>query len=115
MTRRHPLLYPTTILMLCALLLAALPAAASEAPTKRGRASWYSDDLHGKKTASGEAYDLNALTAAHKTLPLGTVVRVTNLANGRSVLVTVNDRVYGQMTPGRVAELVEKENGHADD
>ncbi|WP_353114831.1 septal ring lytic transglycosylase RlpA family protein [Nitratidesulfovibrio sp.] len=92
MTRRHPLRYLTTILMFCALLAASLPAAASEAPAKRGRASWYGDDLHGKKTASGEAYDMNALTAAHKTLPLGTVVRVTNLSNGRSVLVTVNDR-----------------------
>lgn len=57
-----------------------------------GLAVFYSDSLHGKKTASGEPYDKNALTAAHKHLPFGTVLRVTNLSNRRFVEVRVNDR-----------------------
>lgn len=92
MTRRLFLLCLTAFLSLCALLDAPLPASAREAPTRRGYASWYGGDLHGRKTASGEPFDMHAPTAAHKTLPLGTVVRVTNLSNGRSVLVAVNDR-----------------------
>jgi rare lipoprotein A len=57
-----------------------------------GKASWYGAFHHGRRTASGEPFDMNALTAAHRTLPLGTRLRVTNLANGRSVDVRVNDR-----------------------
>jgi rare lipoprotein A len=57
-----------------------------------GLASWYGRELQGNLTASGEAYDLNALTAAHQTLPFGTILRVTNLANWKSVLLRVNDR-----------------------
>ena len=57
-----------------------------------GLAAYYSDALHGRTTANGETYDKNALTAAHKTLPFGTVVRVTNLVNRRSVEVRINDR-----------------------
>lgn len=57
-----------------------------------GQASYYSDKFHNKKTANGERYDKNALTAAHRTLPMGTVVRVTNLRNGRQVLLRINDR-----------------------
>ncbi len=57
-----------------------------------GIASWYGDAFHGKTTANGEAFDMNALTAAHKTLPLPTNVRVTNLDNGRSIVLRVNDR-----------------------
>jgi rare lipoprotein A len=57
-----------------------------------GKASWYGRFHHGRRTASGEIFDMRALTAAHRTLPLGTRVRVTNLANGRSVEVRVNDR-----------------------
>ncbi len=68
-----------------------------------GKASYYSDDLHGKKTASGEAYDKNALTAAHPKLPFGTKVRVTNIENGKSVIVRINDR--GPHTGGRVIDL----------
>lgn len=55
-------------------------------------ASWYGPGFHGKKTASGERYDMNALTAAHKTLPFGTKVKITNVKNGKSVVVTINDR-----------------------
>src|SRR4030095_13365558 len=58
-----------------------------------GTASFYSDKFEGKKTVSGQAYDKSALTASHKKLPYGTKVQVTNLANGKSVVVTVNDRM----------------------
>jgi rare lipoprotein A len=57
-----------------------------------GNATWYGNSFHGKYTASGELFDTNKLTAAHKTLPFGTVVRVTNLSNNLSVLVRINDR-----------------------
>jgi rare lipoprotein A len=56
-------------------------------------AAFYSDNFQGKKTASGEAYDKNGLTASHKKLAYGTKVKVTNVANGKSVVVTVNDRM----------------------
>lgn len=75
----------------------ALPIAPSPPPqpelyAKEGRASWYGDKHHGQQTASGEVYDKNALTAAHRTLPFGTRVRVTNLENSQSVELTVTDR-----------------------
>ncbi|GAB6068590.1 hypothetical protein JCM13664_19100 [Methylothermus subterraneus] len=60
---------------------------------KRGIASWYGRRFHGRPTASGEAFDRNGLTAAHPSLPLGTYLKVTNLNNGRSVVVKVNDRL----------------------
>lgn len=68
-----------------------------------GQASWYGRHHHGKRTASGEIYDMNKLTAAHRTLPLGTRVLVTNLENGRSVEVRVNDR--GPFARSRVIDL----------
>ena len=80
-----------------------LPAPAPEDFEQSGIASWYGRQHHGKRTASGEAYDMNALTAAHRTLPLGTRVRVTNLDNGRSVDVRINDR--GPFAGRRVIDL----------
>ena len=68
-----------------------------------GRISYYADKFHGRPTASGEPYDSDGLTMAHRTLPLGTQVLITNAANQRSVVVTVNDR--GPFTGGRVADL----------
>jgi rare lipoprotein A len=68
-----------------------------------GVASWYGKDFHGKKTANGEIYNMHDLTAAHRTLPLGTVVRVTNLDNGKSVQVRINDR--GPYIHGRLIDL----------
>lgn len=59
---------------------------------KVGVASWYGNDFHNKKTANGETYNMNDFTAAHKTLPLPSVVKITNLENGKSVIVRVNDR-----------------------
>jgi rare lipoprotein A len=68
-----------------------------------GTASWYGEDFDGKPTASGEDYDMYDMTAAHPTLPLGSYVRVTNLHNGRAVVVKVNDR--GPIVPGRIIDL----------
>ncbi len=68
-----------------------------------GTASWYGRPYHGRKTASGQIYNMNAPTAAHPTLPLGTLVRVTNLANHRSVVLTVNDR--GPFAKGRIIDV----------
>lgn len=69
----------------------------------RGLASWYGAVWNGRKTASGETFDETKLTAAHKTLPLGTLVRVTNLDSMRSVIVKINDR--GTLAPNRVIDL----------
>jgi rare lipoprotein A len=71
--------------------------------SQRGLASWYGKDFHGRKTSNGEIYNMYAMTAAHKTLPLGTHVRVKNLKNGRSVQVRVNDR--GPFVRGRIIDL----------
>ncbi|MCI0512323.1 septal ring lytic transglycosylase RlpA family protein [candidate division KSB1 bacterium] len=71
--------------------------------TETGRASYYSDQLQGRSTASGEPYDRNKLTAAHRTLAFGTMVRVTNLANGKSVQVRINDR--GPFAKNRIIDL----------
>jgi len=68
-----------------------------------GVASWYGDPFHGRKTANGETYDMNALTAAHRTLPLPSIVRVTNLENGRAITVRVNDR--GPFAHGRIIDM----------
>lgn len=68
-----------------------------------GIASWYGPNFHGKYTADGEIFDMNALTAAHKTLPLPSIVRVTNLDNGRSIKLRVNDR--GPFVKGRIIDV----------
>jgi rare lipoprotein A len=69
----------------------------------RGKASWYGPRFHGKKTANGDIFDQGKLTAAHKTLPLGTKAIVTNLENGQSVEVEINDR--GPYVPGRMIDV----------
>jgi rare lipoprotein A len=68
-----------------------------------GLASWYGPGFHGKQTANGEIYDMNALTAAHKTLPMPVRVRVTNLQNGRSIVLRINDR--GPFVNGRIIDV----------
>lgn len=70
---------------------------------RRGTASWYGYRFHGRRTASGERFNASAYTAAHRSLPFGTKVRVTNLRNGRSVIVRINDR--GPYARGRVIDL----------
>jgi rare lipoprotein A len=71
--------------------------------SQRGIASWYGRKFHGRKTSNGEIYDMYAMTAAHKTLPLGVYVRVTRLDDGRSIVVRVNDR--GPFVAGRIIDL----------
>jgi len=80
----------------------AAPAGKPET-TQVGTASWYGPGFHGRETASGETFDQHALTAAHRTLPLGTEAKVTNLATGQSVQVTINDR--GPYVQGRQLDL----------
>jgi rare lipoprotein A len=75
----------------------------SPGSTERGIASWYGPGFHGKPTSSGEIYDMHQLTAAHRTLPLGTLVRVINLENGLQTKVRVNDR--GPFIRGRIIDL----------
>jgi rare lipoprotein A len=76
---------------------------AKPTPYQVGTASWYGSYFHGKETASGEAFNMYDLTAAHPSLPLGTYVKVTNLRNGRAVVVRVNDR--GPVVDGRIIDL----------
>lgn len=87
--------------------LISLPATASarvkKGHTQKGVASYYHDSLHGRKTASGEVYNKRLPSAAHKSLPLGTKVRVTKLSNGKSIVVRVNDR--GPFIKGRIIDL----------
>ncbi|HEY9734651.1 MAG TPA: septal ring lytic transglycosylase RlpA family protein [Trichocoleus sp.] len=82
-----------------------LPEASTLAVTSvlSGMASWYGPGFHGRRSASGEVFDQNAMTAAHRTLPFGTEVRVTNLSNNRQVVVRINDR--GPFGHGRVLDL----------
>ena len=77
--------------------------AGSVAQVLTGAASWYGPKFHGRLTANGERFDMDGLTAAHKTLPFGTKLRVTNPANGKSVIVRVNDR--GPYAGHRVIDL----------
>ena len=78
-------------------------SAAAGAPIERGTASWYGPKFDGRQTASGERYDMRSLTAAHPTLPFGTLVQVTNLLNGRQVVVRINDR--GPFVHHRIIDL----------
>ncbi|MEM7107449.1 MAG: septal ring lytic transglycosylase RlpA family protein [Bacteroidota bacterium] len=89
------------------LLIFALVLPSFSLPTlqrvEHGKASFYADKFKGRKTASGEKYTPSKLTAAHKKLPFGTLVKVTNLKNGLSVKVVINDR--GPFVPGRIIDL----------
>lgn len=85
------------------LFLAACSTGIRTGKSEVGEASWYGRRHQGKRTASGERYDERALTAAHPSLPLGSRARVTNLENGRSVVVRVNDR--GPFVAGRIIDL----------
>ncbi len=79
------------------------PIASAQGYEEEGIASWYGREFHGRPTSSGVPYDMHALTAAHKTLPLGTYVKVLNLKNRRSVVLCVNDR--GPFVSGRIIDL----------
>ena len=79
------------------------PQVAKTKPYQIGTASWYGETFEGKPTASGEPYEMYDMTAAHLKLPMGSYVKVTNLRNGKSVVVRVNDR--GPVVPGRIIDL----------
>lgn len=94
------------LLPLAALLLAGCASQGVVDPhgyRAEGQASWYGAQHQGKPTASGERFDQNALTAAHRQLPFGTRVRVTHLSSGRQVIVRINDR--GPFSKGRIIDL----------
>src|SRR3954452_12124765 len=100
MTNPSSLLAITGVVLGCAL---GSVSAADAKPLQSGAASWYGPGFHGKRTANGERFNTHALTAAHKTLPFGTQVRVTNEHTGSSVVVRINDR--GPYAHGRVIDL----------
>jgi rare lipoprotein A len=84
----------------------ARPSTTSRTPKAKpqvGEASWYGPGFHGRRTASGEIFDMHAISAAHRTLPLGTVIEVRNLENGRTLVARVNDR--GPWVHGRIVDL----------
>ena len=84
--------------------MSAVPTAASAGSKSfSGGASYYGKQFHGRRTANGESFNMNSMTAAHKTLPFGTKVKVTNRSNGKSVVVRINDR--GPYVGGRVIDL----------
>ena len=85
------------------LLLLLLAGCATRGPSEVGVASYYSHPFHGRQTASGRTYNHNKLTAAHPTLPFGTRVRVTNLRNGRKIVLTITDR--GPYANGRIIDV----------
>jgi rare lipoprotein A len=92
------------ILSLIVIMILVGGVVAAQMPTLfYGEASWYGDRFHGRKTANGETYDMQQMTAAHRTLPFGTLVRVTNLENDRSVVVRINDR--GPFIAGRILDV----------
>lgn len=91
------------VLALAATALLFTGAATAGGYDRTGEASWYGKRYQGRTTANGESFDMNALTAAHRRLPFGTMVRVTNLANKRSLVVRINDR--GPYAGGRIIDL----------
>jgi peptidoglycan lytic transglycosylase len=99
-----------TLAVVAGLVVACAGPRAATRPTpavvgaeERGLASWYGHPYHGRRTSSGEVYDMNAMTAAHRTLPFSTWLRVENLNNGRAVRVRVNDR--GPFVDGRIVDV----------
>ena len=102
MTRRHALL-PVLFLILLAAGCSSSRPRSPGGSRERGVASWYGPGFHGRYTASGERYDMRAMTAAHQTLPFGTLVEVRNLENGAVARVRINDR--GPFKKNRILDL----------
>lgn len=100
--------FPTRHLLMLMCFVLLLSSSCARKFTESGKASYYGDGdgYHGRKTANGEIFNQRKLTAAHKTLPFGTIVRVTNLSNGRTVKVRINDR--GPYVRGRIIDLSTK-------
>ncbi|MGZ8487004.1 MAG: septal ring lytic transglycosylase RlpA family protein [Candidatus Binatia bacterium] len=107
MTRRYLFFVALALASACSIppsrVRVPVPPAADSRASQTGIASWYGPGFHGKATASGEIYNQDEMTAAHQTLPLGTKVMVTNMENGRSAEVLVNDR--GPFAKGRIIDL----------
>ncbi len=101
--RKKVLAHIAIVSVLCAWNAGIVEAAEKKKHALEGTACWYGKDFHGKRTANGERFDMNKLTAAHRTLPFGTMVEVTNLSNGKKVIVRINDR--GPYTKGRIIDL----------
>ena len=93
-------------LCLLSIIFLVLLSSCARKITENGKASYYADKFQGRRTASGEIFRQRRMTAAHKTLPFGTKVRVTNLSNGRSIKVRINDR--GPFVAGRIIDLSKK-------
>jgi len=106
MTRRLAALIFICLLPLACAKKPMKPADVSKKWSEKGTASWYGDEFKGRPTASGEIFDPDKMTAAHKTLPLGTIVRVKNLDNGREAELKVNDR--GPFVRGRIIDCSKK-------
>ncbi len=100
-TYSHPTMRPYTVRG-----IKYYPTIVSVGDTFKGNASWYGPDFDGKLTSNGETYDMHAMTAAHKTLPMNTIVKVTNLRNGLSTVVRINDR--GPFVATRIIDLSNK-------
>jgi rare lipoprotein A len=109
---KNPRRYCATLMFACALIIVSLSGCGRKVSPKiptgfqTGKASWYGQKFHNKRTASGEKFDMGKLTAAHRTLPFNTIVRVENLKNGRKVDVRINDR--GPFAEGRIIDLSRK-------
>ncbi|WP_346317073.1 septal ring lytic transglycosylase RlpA family protein [Chitinophaga sp. YIM B06452] len=97
---------PKNLMPILAAIVLLSTASCSRKVTQAGKASYYADKFQGRKTANGETFRQNRMTAAHQTLPFGTKVKVTNLANGKTVKVRVNDR--GPFVAGRIIDLSKK-------
>ena len=95
--------FSLTLTVAWLLVFASSVQSASVGDTETGIAAYYSNVFHGRRTANGERYDKNAYTAAHKRLPFGTRVRITNLENGKSVVLKINDR--GPSTENRIVDV----------
>lgn len=106
MSRKEVMLLKFAFSSLIAILGFSLPGCAhklAKGSTQQGAASWYGESHHGQRTAGGEKFDMNALTAAHRTLPMNSVVQVTSMSSGKSVAVRINDR--GPFTGGRIIDV----------
>jgi rare lipoprotein A len=102
MAAKRILLYLTSLILL-SFSISACAHKLTVGGTQKGRASWYGDSHQGKRTASGEKFNMGELTAAHRTLPMNSIVRVKSLSSGKSVDVRVNDR--GPFSKGRIIDV----------
>ncbi|RPD38018.1 septal ring lytic transglycosylase RlpA family protein [Chitinophaga barathri] len=100
------MIQPKNLMPILAVMVLLFTASCARKVTQAGKASYYADKFQGRKTASGETFKQNRMTAAHQTLPFGTKVKVTNLDNGKTIKVRVNDR--GPFVAGRIIDLSKK-------